>query len=350
MRFHPGRFLFLSSCALFSAAAHAQSSTPSAPPTRAALAADVRYLAGDELQGRATGSAGNALAARFVAERLRALGLAPAFPAEACAGVGACAAGYFQRIDPGAERAEFARKGIPPATEALNVAAFVAGADPALADEAVVVGAHYDHVGRGDYGAYDLAEVGHVHNGADDNASGVAAVLEVARRLAASPPRRSVVIVAFGAEELWMLGSRHFVRRPPVPLGSIVGMVNLDMVGRMRGRRLELFGAATAPGLRGLARDANARTRLSLAFRPVGARSDHAPFAERGIPAVHLFTGMHGDYHRAGDDVERINLAGLERVADYAEAITRALADRPRRLAPPRAEPGRLTMEAARTP
>jgi len=347
MRHSPRRLLLLSSCALFPAAAHAQAPAPAA---RAALAADVRYLAGDELQGRATGSAGNALAALFVARRFRELGLAPAFPGEACDGGGACPGGYYQRIDPGAEGADFARKGIPPAAVALNVAAFVPGADPALAGEVVVVGAHYDHVGRGDYGAYDPAQVGDVHNGADDNASGVAAVLEVARRLAARPPRRSVIVAAFGAEELWMLGSRHFVRAPPVPAGSIVGMVNLDMVGRMRGRRLEVFGAATAPGLRGVAREANAGTRLSLVFRPVGGRSDHAPFAERGIPALHLFTGMHADYHRAGDDAERINLAGLERVADYAEAVARALADRPDRLAPPRPEQGRLSLDGARAP
>lgn len=292
----------------------------------AELAADVAYLAADRMGGRAATEAGNADAARYVAERFARLGLAPAFADPRCRA--ACARVWFQEfaIDPGL----LARAGLARGT-GRNVAARVEGTDPALRGETVVVGAHFDHVGRGSFGSRGLE--GAVHNGADDNASGTAAVLELARRLAARPARRSVLVVAFDAEELGLLGSEHFVDDPPVPIGSVVGMVNLDMVGRLRDDRLTLYGVESAPGLRELAADAAKGTGLEI--RPLArtsGRSDDASFARRRIPAIHLFTGRHADYHAAGDDAERINTAGLARVTDYAERVLRAIADRDERL------------------
>jgi Zn-dependent M28 family amino/carboxypeptidase len=294
----------------------------------AEMAADVAYLAADRMGGRAATEAGNADAARYVAERFTRLGLAPVFEDPRCRGRAACARGWFQEFAIAPDL--LARAGLARGT-GRNVAARVEGTDPALRDEVVVVGAHFDHVGRGSFGSRGME--GAVHNGADDNASGTAAVLELARRLAVRPARRTVLLVAFDAEELGLLGSEHFVEDPPVPIGSVVGMVNLDMVGRLRDDRLTLYGVESAPGLRALAADAAKGTGLEI--RPLArtsGRSDDAPFARRRIPAIHLFTGRHADYHAAGDDAERINTAGLARVTDYAERVLRAIADRDERL------------------
>ncbi|HYW05654.1 MAG TPA: M20/M25/M40 family metallo-hydrolase [Longimicrobium sp.] len=289
----------------------------------AELAADAAYLAADRMGGRAVAGPGNEEAARYIAERFSRLGLAPTFADPRYRGGAACPRGWFQEfpIDP-----DLLARGM-----GRNVAARVDGTDPALRGEVVVVGAHLDHVGRGSFGSRGME--GAIHNGADDNASGTAAVLELARRLAARPARRTVLVVAFDAEELGLVGSRHFVDNPPVPIGTVVGMVNLDMVGRLRDDRLTLYGVESAPGLRALAAEAAAGTGLEL--RPVArssGASDDAAFARRRIPTIHLFTGRHADYHAGGDDAERINIAGLARITDYAEKLLRAIADRDQRL------------------
>lgn len=299
---------------------------PSVPPPTPGdgVARDVEYLAGPALEGRATGSAGNDSAAEFLARRYRALGLEGAF-AESCTAASACTPSYFQ---------PFELEG----TRARNVGALLPGSDPLLRTQVVVVGAHYDHVGRSGYGTMDQEMSGLVHPGADDNASGTAGVLELARRLAAHPARRSVLFVNFGAEELGLLGSRYLVEHPSVPLDSVVVMVNLDMVGRMRGNTVIVQGVGD-PALRALLDSAAAATagvRLSVS-RWSDGRSDHASFAARGVPALHFFTGYHVDYHQVGDTPARINVAGLERVVELVERLTRAIADRPERLArPPR--------------
>ncbi|HEX8432460.1 MAG TPA: M20/M25/M40 family metallo-hydrolase, partial [Longimicrobium sp.] len=294
----------------------------------AELAADVAYLAADRMGGRAVAEPGNAEAARYIAERFTRLGLAPVFADPRCRAGATCARGWFQEFPIDFDLLAWAglARGM-----GRNVAARVEGTDPSLRGEIVVVGAHLDHVGRGSFGSRGME--GAIHNGADDNASGTAAVLELARRLAARPARRTVLVVAFDAEELGLIGSHHFVENPPVPIGSVVGMVNLDMVGRLRDDRLTLYGVESAPGLRELAAEAAAGTGLEL--RPVArssGRSDDASFARRRIPSIHLYTGRHADYHAAGDDADRINTAGLARITDYAERLLRAIADRDERL------------------
>jgi hypothetical protein len=195
-------------------------------------------------------------------------------------------------------------------------------------EEVVVLGAHYDHLGRqGDK----------IYAGADDNASGTAVLLEVARRLAAKPAKRGLVAAAFSGEELGLHGSRAYVRAPAAPLEKTVAMVNLDMVGRLR-EALIVFGADTGDGFRELFADSP----LKIAHnRDAVGPSDHTSFVLKGVPAVHLFTGSHADYHKPGDTAEKLNVAGMEQVADLVETLVRRIADAPGRMAfvkPPAAE------------
>lgn len=338
--------------------ANARDVAPQAGPARLggaapdvdALRRDVNYLAGDALEGRATGTAGGDSAADYVARRFEALGLAPAVTlvgaedtARApCAGARVVIAmqlpgrttdrsrchSYFQ---PFAAH----RGGGAAAVELLaarNVVALVRGTSRAGRDEYVVVGAHYDHLGRSSAGSRDpaLGDAA-IRNGADDNASGTAALLELARLLARRPARRTVVFVGFDAEELGLLGSRHFVDHPPVPLDRARAMLDLDMVGRLRDDRLLVRGVATATALPALLDSANAGLGLRLVpFGDGGGPSDQAPFAARGVPVLSLSTDVHEDYHRVTDDADRVNVAGEARVVTLAERLVRALADEAR--------------------
>jgi len=237
--------------------------------------------------------------------------------------------------------------------ETANVAAIVPGRDPALAGECVVVGAHHDHLGLGGDASLAPERAGTVHPGADDNASGVAALLAVARAAAAAgPARRTLLFAAFGAEELGILGSAQLVRNPPAacPVERMQLMVNLDMVGRPQGGKVYVEGADTARGLRDLVRalaDAAPRVPLTLAFGGGGyGPSDHTSFYAKGVPVVFLFTGAHADYHRPSDTAEKIDPAGLAAVARLASRVSREAAERDGRLevvraaAPPAAERG----------
>jgi hypothetical protein len=197
--------------------------------------------------------------------------------------------------------------------------------------EAIVIGAHYDHLGLGDSGSLDPDPQGKVHHGADDNASGVAGLLELARRLATAeaPRRRSIYFVAFGAEELGVLGSSHFVKSPPRSLPGIAAMINLDMIGRLREDALDVHGVGTSPVLRPLVDEAARRFGLKPRVHEGGyGPSDHSPFYAAGSPVLFAFTGSHADYHRPSDVVEHINAAGILRVVDFVESVLEALARR----------------------
>jgi Zn-dependent M28 family amino/carboxypeptidase len=275
----------------------------------------VAYLASPALAGRAAGSAGGDSAAAFIARHYEHLGLHGVFPA-ACQSVPACPPSFFQFF------------GVEGAT-AQNVAVVVPGADSAVRGEYIVVGAHYDHLGRSARGARD-AELGAViRPGADDNASGTAAVLELGRRLAARPSRRSVLLVHFDAEELGLVGSHVFVEHAPVGRGSMVFMVNLDMVGRLRGKPLTLHASAMPRQMRALVDSVVAAAGVRASYSSATAdRSDHASFGAAGVPALALFTGFHSDYHKVSDVVARLDVPGILRVVDVAEGLVRAVADR----------------------
>jgi hypothetical protein len=202
---------------------------------------------------------------------------------------------------------------------------------------AVLVGAHYDHLGLGGAGSL-TPDVHAIHHGADDNASGTAAVLEIARTLAAERGklRRDVYFVAFSGEESGVLGSTAFTRKPPAGLkiADLVAMLNLDMVGRLRGNQLTVLGAATAEEWKELVPPACERERLGCALSGDGyGPSDHSPFYAAGVPVLHFFTGAHEDYHKPADTADKINAIGGERVALLVADLAREVAGRPVRLA-----------------
>ena len=214
----------------------------------------------------------------------------------------------------------------PRVAEARNVVALLPGSDPALADELVIVGAHYDHLGLGGDGSLDPDATGTVHNGADDNASGSAALIEVAQRLAQGSrrPARSVLFLAFTGEEKGLWGSAHYVRNPLVPIERSIAMLNMDMVGRLEGRTLTVMGVGTAQEWEDILDNANRALErpLRIATSPDGfGPSDHSSFYAEGIPVLHFFSNTHEDYHRPSDDVEKIDGEGLELILELVTEV-----------------------------
>jgi Zn-dependent M28 family amino/carboxypeptidase len=204
------------------------------------------------------------------------------------------------------------------------------------ATEWVVVGAHYDHLGHGGTSASRAPGVREVHFGADDNASGTALLLEVGRRLKALPqaPERNVALIAFGAEEIGTIGSRWFVENPPVPIGSVTAMINADMVGRLRGKKIVVDGVGTSAAWPEVVRTALAGLELEPTFGNEGfGASDHMPFTVARVPVTFLFTGVHDDYHKPTDTPDKLNYAGIEQIATLATRLTQLTADRSERLA-----------------
>jgi Peptidase family M28/PDZ domain len=282
-----------------------------------ALRRDIRYLAGDALAGRMTGSPGADSAAAYIARRFAQVGLQ------------APPGGWFQRFTVAPDAPAAAHAGAGGAAGA-NVIGILPGRDAVLRNEVVIVGAHYDHLGLGGSFALDPDSTGAIHNGADDNASGTVALFRIAERLRAARPARTVVFIAFSAEELGLLGSAHYAGAPTYPLATTRAMVNLDMVGRLRNDRLIVYGSATATEFPALLDSLNRHHGFALHHEGDGyGRSDQSSFYAAGVPVLHMFTDLHEDYHRAGDDWEKLDLAGLARVADFTAAAVAAIADRP---------------------
>ena len=210
-----------------------------------------------------------------------------------------------------------------------NVVAVLPGSDPHLKNDSVVIGAHYDHIGFGHYGTRNSSTEGQIHHGADDNASGTAVLLDLARQLSQSDikPARTIVFAAFSAEELGLFGSRHYVNHPAVPLSSTKAMINLDMVGRLRDGRVTVFGTGSAQEFSGIVK--SAATELALEIRESDGigRSDHMSFYSKKIPALHFFTGVHSDYHAPGDTSDKLNLEGMAKISELIMATIRSIAN-----------------------
>ncbi|TFH27181.1 MAG: M28 family peptidase [Bacteroidia bacterium] len=217
-----------------------------------------------------------------------------------------------------------------------NVIASLKGSDPALKDEYVIIGAHHDHLGMGGPGSSSRApDTVAVHYGADDNASGVAGVLEISEFMSLASPARSMVFATFGAEELGLVGSMFLSEHSPVDMGAVQAMINLDMIGRLNeDRQLQVGGIGTSPGFRELLDSINSSYGFNLQYSNEGyGPSDHATFYAKDVPVLFISTGAHPDYHTPGDQLSAINLSGAQEVMLFAAEVATALANQRERIA-----------------
>jgi hypothetical protein len=287
------------------------------------MKADIEWLAAPEREGRGAGSRGLDTAASYIAERFERLGFSPLTPG---------AGGDDRYFQPFAMTGE---NGEPLA--AKNVIGVLPGTNPALNGQALIVSAHYDHLGFGWPDARAGAK-GQLHPGADDNASGVAVMLELARLMADAKPERSVIFATFAGEEAGLRGSHHYVRAAQAPgalfaLSGHIADLNLDTVGRLGDGKVTIFSAGSARELPFIFMGASAVTGIptQVVTQAVDA-SDHTAFVEAGVPAVQLFASTANDYHRPSDTADKIDYAGMGKVAailkeavDYLAARTEPL-------------------------
>jgi hypothetical protein len=279
----------------------------------------VRYLASQELGGRYPGTAGDTLASEYIVDQLRSLKLKPVVK-------GKKKTGYYHNFTYG--------KDVERTTH--NILAVLPGKDKQLKNEYIVVGSHYDHLGLGGQGSGSRRpDTLGVHPGADDNASGDAVVLELAKYFKKVRSPRSIIFAFFGAEEQGLVGSKQFLewmkqadnqrKNLPDSLKGIVAMVNLDMVGRMRDNAMSVSGTGTSSGFKAMAEAAAAQTKLNISCTPDGyGPSDHASFVAQDIPVLFLTTGGHMEYHTPDDVPSTLNYDGMQQTLDFSkELITR---------------------------
>lgn len=280
--------------------------------TPVSLQDDVSFLASDELKGRQTGTEGELLAANYIKERFKSIGVSPKGQAGS----------YFQtftftpRRDPHGE-VSFRESDSTNTITGTNVIGFLDNAAPTT----VIVGAHYDHLGMGGEGSlYREGEA--IHNGADDNASGVAVMLKLATELQADEYRgNNYLFIAFSGEEMGLLGSNFYTKNPTIDLANANYMINMDMVGRLNEERaLAVHGIGTSPIWPQTIFAANEDFKLSEHESGVGP-SDHTSFYLNDMPVLHFFTGQHSDYHKPGDDTEKLNYEGMEAISSYIRNI-----------------------------
>lgn len=296
--------LFAAICLL----ASCKSDVKSLEPVKGNMKEDVVYLASDDLQGRETGTSYELQAADYIAKRMKESGLGP----KGNAGT------YFQTFsfkpssDPHQEAAFTDEKGDGFLT-GTNVIGYIDNG----AAQTVVIGAHYDHLGMGGEGSLHR-EGEAIHNGADDNASGVAVMLDLAYELKTSDKiGNNYLFMAFSGEEMGLLGSNYFTKNSTIALDSITYMINMDMVGRLNEEnKLAVYGTGTSPRWNQIVNAVNKDFELALSESGVGP-SDHTSFYLNDIPVLHFFTGQHEDYHKPGDDAEKLNYDGMEKISDY---------------------------------
>ena len=273
----------------------------------------VETLASDDMLGRGAGSAGLEASAAYIEKFFEKIGLEP----------GGDDGGYRQNF--------VLKKGPGNRPVSLsNIVGVLRGTKAEWSTQSVVLGAHYDHLGHGEPDVHSGDE-GKIHNGADDNASGVAVLLETARLLASGGrPSRSLIFVAFSGEEWGLEGSRYYAEKiSPWPASDILGMINLDTVGRLNGRPIQVLGTGSADEWIHIARGIKFTTGIeSKTIRDDPGGSDQKSFHQVGVPAIQLFSGGHLDYHRPTDDTDKIDSAGLVDVATFAKETLAYLAER----------------------
>ncbi|WP_290963567.1 M28 family peptidase [Gracilimonas sp.] len=277
----------------------------------------ITFLAADQMRGREAGTAEEAAAANYIADLFRSYGLDPAGEEGT----------YFQEftINTAVLNNPHASESDTSGEKRLskNVAGLLQGTGDS--DEVIIVGAHYDHLGMGRFGSLSSSEEPRIHNGADDNASGTAGVLELAEYFSANRPETDLLFLAFSGEEMGLLGSQYYVENPTIELENALAMINMDMVGRMSNGRLMIFGVATTDSWESILTEANTDS-LQLDLVPDGTgASDHTSFYYQDIPVLHYFTDTHADYHRPSDDTEWINAEGQEQLLTHVKRVIERL-------------------------
>lgn len=272
---------------------------------------DLVYLSSDYLEGRESGKAGARMAADYIARRFEQIGLEPKGTDDT----------WFHEFDfnyypnPHSKDNPEPRKG-------RNVAGFLDNG----AVNTVIIGAHYDHLGMGISGSLHAGEPA-IHNGADDNASGVAAMLNLAARLKAGEAKNNnYLFISFSAEELGLIGSKAYAEDPTIDFGKVNYMLNLDMVGRLKEEKvLAVGGAGTSPAWKPILENIQLHgIKAKTSDSGIGP-SDHTSFYLKDIPVLFFFTGQHGDYHKPGDDAHLINFKGIVEVTNYVMAVINEL-------------------------
>jgi len=305
----------------------------------------VEYLASDKLEGRRAGEPGANAAGEYVAAEFRKIGLRPGFSGNGKPSYKQSFS-YSPVRDPHSMPADpTSTSTAPNAKSTFNVIGILPGHDPVLKNEAIVIGAHYDHLGHGGSGSL-AANSTEIHHGADDNASGTAAVIELARQFAKEKKnKRTIIFVAFSGEEDGLFGSKYYVNKPVWPLDKTIAMINLDMVGRLKDDKLNVGGIGTAEEWRKVATGFNTTLLDDIGIgmhdkatkdgHPAGGGpvftlqlnedgfgpSDHSSFYGKQIPVLFFFTGTHLDYHKPSDTAEKINLGGLRRIVVFVHDI-----------------------------
>ncbi len=211
-----------------------------------------------------------------------------------------------------------------------NVLAYL----PGKTDEYIIIGAHYDHLGRGNFDSLAPSQIGQIHPGADDNASGTAGVLELARLFAPMQGQlqRGILFCSFAGEELGLLGSAHWVKEPTLPVDKAAAMLNMDMIGRIKDKKVFIGGVGTGSNFKSILDEVGAKSGLKLEYSQGGyAASDHTSFVSKKIPVLFFFSGLHSDYHKPSDTWEKINPADAATLLNLVSVVTTQLADAPQR-------------------
>ncbi len=267
---------------------------------------DVTFLSDDRLEGRQTGTKGEQAAADYIANRFKTLGLAPKGTEE-----------YLQKFSfkPKTNPHQvvtYAVKDGDSTITGINVVGLLNN----KAENTIVIGAHFDHLGYGAEGSLHRGERA-IHNGADDNASGVSVLLNLATKLKKANTNNNYLFIAFSGEEMGLLGSNYFVKNPTIDIKKVNYMINMDMVGRLKAdSTLAVYGVGTSPILRQTLKAHNTKFKLIDKESGVGP-SDHTSFYNADIPVLHFFTGQHEDYHKPSDDADKLNIEGMELISNY---------------------------------
>ena len=274
------------------------------------MQSDMEYLASDKLEGREIGSSGELAAAKYLAKRFKKLGLDPKGTD-----------GFMQELSVKPRYNPHAK--VPADTSKAIIGRNVLGYIDNGAATTVIIGAHFDHLGYGSEGSLYDGEEKLIHNGADDNASGVTVMLQLADWIRGKYPHNNYLFIAFSGEEKGLWGSSWFTKNPTIDLTTVNYMLNMDMVGRLDAEKnLAVYGTGTSPIWNSLIEGIGKEKEFSVKYHPNGVGpSDHTSFYLKDMPVLHFFTGQHADYHKPTDDFDKINYEGMKEVQGFIESI-----------------------------